>query len=274
MGRKLVLANLIILTGILVLAQQMVESWAEFQGTPTVLPLPARELELSPPSQEARPATLPQFLVIAEKNLFTESRGLEPSDGEDAAQRPPELAVEPKLVSVSSFGGTREAVLEIFEGRRSQNSERRAVKLGDTVQGYQVVEIQDSSLVLGWQSVRHVIPLEPPRSQPRQAARAGKSVNIITVGSAASAVETTTPEAAEEEARGIEVGVVSAQQGRAPGARGAQTGGGLRGGRGGLTGQRGSRGSGRNQTNSTRQGLPGTVGFGQPQPPPQNPPPR
>ncbi len=278
MGRKLLLANLVILAGIVVLAQQLVASWQEFQGVPVIAPLPSRSPELEPPAPPERASPLSQFLIIAEKNLFTQGRGNEPDDADAEAERPPDLPVKPKLVSVSSFAGTREAVLEIFEGRRGQNSQRQVVREGADVQGYEVASIDDTSLTLTWKQVSHVIDLEPYRAQPRQAARASSGVTVITVGAAAAAVETTSPTAEEEEGRGLEVGVVSAQQGRGGAQAGAGRGAlGGRGqtGRGTLgRGQAGRGNLGRGNLGRTQQqGLPGTVGLGQQQRP-QQPPPR
>lgn len=278
MGRRLLLANLVLLAGTVLLAQQLVESWREFQGVPAITPPAGRALDLPTPPVEPRPAALPEFLLISERNLFTPGRGSESADDEAEAQEAPEFPVDPKLISVSSFGGVQEAVLEVFEGRRGRQSDRRVVRLGDDVNGYQVAEIEPNRLTLAWQDVRLVLELEPYRGQSQPKTRAAGSVNIITVGSAVAAVETTSPEAEETEARGVEVGVVSAQQGRgALQGRGSGAAG-LRGGRGQQPGRAGVGTAGRRgfgQTNPRTQGRPGTVGFGGQQPPPtQNPPPR
>ncbi len=234
MGRKLVFLNILMLVAILVLAQNLVTSWAEFvkEQTPLLPEGPNVSFEEARLPEDLEPIS--SFLDIAASNLFKENRGQDLSKGlESEGEGPPELNPEPTLTSVITFGEEKTAVLSVSRGQRNRGPrEEIKVKLGDDVQGYTVLEIADNRIVLSWQDHQREISLDPGQPQDRKTApRAGGGPNIIVVGSPGAAVETTTASATEKKSRGVQVGSVGQGAGRGGGGLGG-SGRGLQGGRG------------------------------------------
>jgi hypothetical protein len=145
----------------------------------------------------------------------------------------------------STIGGTLSAYLTIFPNPKSPG-ETKNVSIGDDVQGYTVSEITDTTVSLRWNEVEEIIDMAENESMPQQQKAPQKlaAVNIIRIGSALAAVETTTSdESAEDDQRGLQIGVVGNQNARggAAGARGMQNtaAGRLQGGARGRSGSRG-----------------------------------
>ena len=268
MGRKLVFLNILMLAALLVVAQNLVGNWREFEiGQKPIQPV-GSDVQLQEASMPERPASLSLFLDIGARNLFSEQRGQDPGEElEDAGEAPPELEPEPTLTSVITFGGTKKAVLAIASNRRKRKpADVRRVELGDDVLGYTVAEIEDDHIVLSWREHRREIFLDPKQAKPKKTARAAGGPRIIVVGAPAAAVGQTTLAAAVEEGRGVQVGSVGqvAQGGGRGGGLGG-AGGGLAGGRGG-SGVGGGRGGGlggaRNSGGGGLSGASGIVGGG------------
>jgi hypothetical protein len=183
--------------------------------------------------------------VISERNLFSPDRTPQAAVGEEEEEKPPEMPVEPKLLSVFSVGDEREAILNVFKGRRGKQAEKQPVKVGDDVQGYSVSSIEDSYLVLSWKDQDLTIELSDEGVAKKAARPSQQAVNIITIGSAGALVETTGASADIEEARGLQVAVAGtagrsgqAGMGRA-GAQGVGTSRGRSGQMGGMSGMGG-----------------------------------
>jgi len=270
LGRKLVFLNILMLAALVVVAQNLIGSWRDhIEGLKPIQPVgpPAKLQETGFPE---RPASLSLFLDISAKNLFSEQRGQDPSEGlEVEGEAPPKLSPEPKLTSVMTFGEQKTAVLSMAANRRSRSpAEVTRVKVGDDVQGYTVAEIEDDHIVLNWREHRREIFLDPKEAQPKKSARAAGGPKIIVVGAPAAAVETTTLAAAAEKGRAVQVGSTGqrAGQGGGRGLAGGRGGGGS-GGRGGGLGGGGSRGSGTLGAGGLGGGR-GTGGRSQQQRPP------
>ena len=231
MARKLLLINLALALAIAGLGMQLVWSWQEFDGRQNIEQLMAG-LQ-TPPDTEAPPLDFDQqpsyldYRLIAEKNLFAADRQPPQEEGSDpgAATAPP-LAPEPILHGTLIIGKRQMATLTKFEGtgrRRAQGSRVR-VTLGDEVQGYKVSEITKDAIVLKWNDTEVVIERElggrPEAPNRRQIARGG-GINIIRIGAAAAAVETTSPSsAAEQVASGLQVSRTGSAQAQGQGQRG------------------------------------------------------
>ncbi len=272
MAKKLLLLNLILVASVAVLAQRLVSSWSEFREEDPQTP----RAETRPPETTSLPVLesaepLSQFLVIAERNLFSAERAPQAPADEAEEEKPPEMPVEPKLISVFSLGDEREAVLQVFEGRRGrQQASEQVVQVGDNVQGYTVNTIEDTYLVMSWGDQNLTIELSDEGSAAQRKARpAQQAVNIITIGSAGAAVETVTVSSETQEGRGLEVAVagssgLTGQAGRTgmgrSGLQGAAAG--RSGQMGGL--QSGARGSGIGGTNRLggQSSFGGTMGLG------------
>ena len=261
MWRRSFLINILIVVGILFSAKQLVSAWEGFQKSHSLKNVAAGALILKDasaggtiePARSMPPFT--DFMVVAERNLFTPERQPEPESSDTSAPTPPELSRNPDLNGITTLGGQKRAFLTLYEGKK-QEKKSKVVTLGDSVQGYRVSEIGDTNLTMKWND--HAITIDLSTQGAQQAAAASKAVGavtVITVGSAAAAVETTKSAAAKaQEEKGLEVAVVGSQAGRGT----ANRQGGLRGGRGG----RGRGGDNRSLGADGRRGLPSTVGVG------------
>ncbi len=162
-----------------------------------------------------QPGPFSGFVVIAEKTLFAENR--RPESEEEVVEEPTEIAEEtpppkwsfrPQLLGVSVVRGKRQGVMTVFES--DQGGQVRSVGVGDLVQGYWVDEIGETLVRLRWGSHEEIIDMEPLTAEGQ---RAAGTVNVITVGSAPSAVQTTA--ATQQQGSGLEVSVVAAPSGPA-----------------------------------------------------------
>ncbi len=212
MGRKILLINSTVLATIAFLVQYLLSSWGAFEDqvvTKSNLATPAIELSKVPQAELVQP--LPNFMLVPEKNLFTVERTSTSQESVDDQVERPKLAKWPDLLSVSMFAGTRQAELNVYTGGRGQRSEQHVVSIGDIVQGYLVSDIQGNRLVLAWEDFTHELTVSVATNKKKTAA-AKQAVNIITIGAAGAAVETTT--VASEESRGLEVSAVGDRRGR------------------------------------------------------------
>ena len=263
-GRKILLLNLLILAGILVCTQQLISGWQRFEASQN-LDQVMRDL-LSKPNlvtEEssdlvAQAELQHDFLVITDRDLFRPDRRPESVDEAEAGpETAPEFPKKPKMSGVTERDGQRLALLTIFNTPKG-SGETSEVGLGAVVQGYVVTEITDTTLTLTWNDQNVIVDmLDSEPSPTKKIAPPGKqaaSLNIIRIGSKVAAVETTSPEAPKEEARGLQVGVVGNQQTGATRGRSGLAGGRGVAGRGGMSGRAGS-GLGRGS-----QGLGSTIG--------------
>ncbi|RPJ60207.1 MAG: hypothetical protein EHM23_11265 [Acidobacteria bacterium] len=257
MGRRLLLVNVLILVGIVVLARYVTNAWREFEDTQNlgsvlgnVRPRPQASVEVPPPPEP--PQAYPNFTIIAEKDLFMPERRPAPPPEDVKIEQQPKLAKNPSLNGVVNNGGVKQALITVFEGNNPKGTSR-SVSVGDEVQqGYMVTEIADTSMKMRWKDADEILIDMFDASPQQQAAvpprNARAAVTVITIGSAAAPVETTTStEAAADEARGgLEVGVAggqagAGQRGQGQGVRGGNNRGNLgsdamRGGQGGMGG--------------------------------------
>ncbi len=282
MKQGILILNVLMVIGTAVLAEQLISGWEAFEETNSV----ERLVSNVEPGQggaadvgvalEAGPRPFPEFLIIAEKNLFTPQRGPEAEEEiEPEEEKAPALPMKPALTGVSMMNGERRAYLTVYEGKKS-SGKSESVAVGDEVQGYRVSEISDTTVLLTWRDEEVLIDIFDTKGAAKQAAVAykGAAVTVITVGAAPAAVETTAA-SKEKEARGLEVGVAGSAGTQASsggrGGAGRQTGQGGRGqgirGQGGMgqgvLGGRGGLGAGRGQSGFGGQGrgLPGNLGL-------------
>jgi hypothetical protein len=264
MGKKILILNLLLVAGTVAVARQLVTDWQSIESERRLerIIIQAGTAELSPEaSMELLSETAPvrEFFVIAERDLFSPER--QPASEEAAGaevETAPEFPRRPQMNGVTSSGGDTRALLTVFATKKDQAGETRPYGVGDDVQGYTVTEISDTTVTLQWNDVVELIDMMDtgPSATPR--APKGKqlaALNIIRIGSRHAAVETTSTEGADEEGRGLQIGVVGGQTGRG-GVAGA---GGARGGAARLPGgARGAQGLGGAGT----RGIGGTGQFG------------
>ena len=222
MRGRIVSINLLLLVGVLLLAWQLRSGWKTFEQTysprKTVEAAQAEPVLLTLPDVLGveEPRTLPTFLVVSERNLFSEDRR---STSEETSQaltqeKPPAWPARPTLHGVSSVGGQKRAVVTTYE--KPNQGKLRTVQVGDAVQGFEVAAIQETTMRLQWKDREEIIDMADAPPPKTAAARKGAkaSVTVITVGSSKSAAtrKTAAARGGRTGRRGLDVAVV---QGRA-----------------------------------------------------------
>ncbi len=102
--------------------------------------------------------------------------------------------------------------MTVFEGNQTQG-ELRSVRVGDLVQGYWVDEIGETTIRLRWGDRDEIIDMADATKPAAAGQRAAGKVTVINVGSAPSAVQTTSA-AKEQEGSSLEVSIVAAPSGQ------------------------------------------------------------
>lgn len=228
MKRRVVLINVLIFAGVVMFAARFRSNWESFkqehnlQGIIVSAQQGGESPSLSPVKPMGRPGPFSEFVVVSQRTLFAESRRPQPEEGEVVVQdpglvveEPPKWAARPMLHGVSAVGGKRQGVVTVFEGKQKQG-ELRSVEVGDLVQGYWVDEIGETTMRLRWGSRNEIIDMADSTKPAGAGQRAAGKVTVINVGSAPSAVQTTSA-AKEQEGSGLEVSVVSAPSGQGGG---------------------------------------------------------
>ena len=221
MKRRVVLINVLIFAGVVIFATRFRSAWESFEQGNSLEGIVATAQQnggsAGPSSVESmgRPGPFSEFVVVSQRTLFAESR--RPESQEEVVvqdpglvvEEPPKWAARPMLHGVSAVGGRRLGVMTVFEGKQKQG-ELRSVEVGDLVQGYWVDEIGETTIRLRWGDRDEIIDMADA-TKPAAAGRRGAAgkVTVINVGSAPSAVETTSA-AAEPAGSSLEVSVVSA----------------------------------------------------------------
>src|SRR5690606_36400429 len=155
-----------------------------------------------------------------ERTLFSEDRRME-ADGpeQEPVPQPPQFPKRPQMKGLASIGGETRALMTIFANPNDNSGESRMVAPGDMVQGYVVDEVTPTTVTLRWNDHREIIDImDAEATQEGQPKPEGRSmaVNIINIGSAAPAVETTSSSDAEdvEAEGGVSVSAIQGPQGR------------------------------------------------------------
>jgi len=227
MKRRVVLINFLIFSGVVIIAVRFRSAWENFEQEHNLEGIVASAQQdggspsPSPVQPMGRPEPFSQFVVVSQRTLFAEERRSESEvevvveDPVVVVEEPPKWAARPMLHGVSAVGSRRLGVMTVFEGNQ-KTGELRNVEVGDLVQGYWVDEIGETTLRLRWGDRDEIIDMADA-TKPAAAGRSGGAgkVTVINVGSAPSAVETTTSRgAAQQEGSGLEVSVVGASSGQ------------------------------------------------------------
>lgn len=204
MAKKIVFVNVLLLACVLALAYHLVGAWEEFESQRNLKSILARAeghavgADEAPIGNVASSAVLPDLAVIGERDLFRPER--RPPSSEPTAPvvvEAPKFPKRPQMQGASQVGGDWRALLTVFDSNRAQG-DLRQVGMGDQVQGYQVTEITDTTVVLQWNDVREVIDMfdtEPGARPPAAPARrGGTSITVVRIGSKPAAVETSSTE--------------------------------------------------------------------------------
>ena len=227
MKRRVVLINVLIFAGVVIFATHFRSAWESFEQGNSLEGIVATAQQnggrAGPSSVKSmgRPGPFSEFVVVSQRTLFAESRRPESQEEEVVqdpglvVEEPPKWAARPMLHGVSAVGGRRLGVMTVFEGNQ-KTGELRNVEVGDLVQGYWVDEIGETTIRLRWGDRDEIIDMADATKPAAAGKRAAGKVTVINVGSAPSAVQTTSA-AAQQEGSGLEVSVVGASAGRGGG---------------------------------------------------------
>jgi len=193
MSKKWVVLNAGLLLVAALLSWHLRESIADFNTQNDVARIqPGRDLRRGAPDAPL-PAPKPhsrydpaEFQVIANQNLFSETRAKEEKTEVVAVQEIPPMTVRPVLVGITAVGSQRMALIvdpSAPPGRRKMGTKR----LGDTYQGYTITDITENRMVLESANRREVIPLFDGSKRPAQGGKtpvAATRVVAFSVGQA------------------------------------------------------------------------------------------
>jgi len=254
MGQRLLLVNVLILIGIVALARYVTSAWHSFEETENLSSVlgnvktgEPKVVSVDVPPPPEAPQAYPNFTIIPEKDLFMPERRPAPPPEQQVVETAPPMPKVPSLNGITKNEGKKRALITIFEGNNPKGTSRE-VGIGDDVQGWAVSEIGDTTMKIRWKDQEKLIdmfdstPQQQAATPPRNAQAA---VTVITIGSAAAAVETSEAEAPpNQRGGGIEVGVAGAQggagqRGQGQGGRGNMGNDSMRGGGVGGTGTMG-----------------------------------
>ncbi len=224
MKRRVVLINVLLFAGLVILAgrfRSALESFEQERSLEGIFSSAQQDggsPSPSPVEPMGRPRRFSEFAVVSERTLFAENRRMESEVGEVVqgpavvVETPPKWAARPMLHGVSAAGGRRLGVMTVFEGRQ-RTGELRSVEVGDLVQGYWVDEIGETTLRLRWGDRFEIIDMDDATPPPGAVQRLVDKVTVIQVGSAPSAVQTTTADD-QQEGSSLEVSVVGGSSGQ------------------------------------------------------------
>jgi hypothetical protein len=123
-----------------------------------------------PPLKSLQKVNDGDYLVVAEQNLFSESRKLpEQTDNTPAPEPVRKLDINPVLVGVMLSGSQRVAMISDPAAGNSPNARRyQTMRVGDYYRGFMVTDITATNMVLESGPSREIIPLwdtsKPPQS--------------------------------------------------------------------------------------------------------------
>ncbi len=101
------------------------------------------------------------FSIVADKNIFSDSRTKEEKVENTAPPEPPPLTQKPILVGVTITDTTRQASIidPTVREERNRRAQAQIKRIGDVYQGYTITEISPERIVLESGSRREVIPI-------------------------------------------------------------------------------------------------------------------
>jgi len=205
--RRILFINVILLFATMVLSYKLYSDWQDYESSRPLERIVARA------SGQTGPGSLPEykapgnqrlqsdFYSIAGNDLFHPDRRPPEAEGEEGPSKAdaPKFPKEPEMQGVIESQGEKKALLTIFGERNDSVGESRIVSLNDTVQGWTVSEITDTTTTLTWNEQSEVIDIfnsSAPSQGARKPAPGNKNaLNIIKIGSRQAAVDITSPDA-------------------------------------------------------------------------------
>lgn len=186
MTKKWIAINLLLLAVAGLLARQLYLAAARFNADndlakiQPVADLKQKMIPEKAPAKAPAPAAYAaaDFAIIAEKNVFTESRSKEEKTEIAAPAEPPPLVPKPILVGVTlSESEQTAAIIDPSETSSASQTKRAQIKrVGDFYRGYKITSITLDRIVLESGTRREIIPLH----EGSKRAQAGKTPIIAT----------------------------------------------------------------------------------------------
>jgi len=202
--RRILFLNIVLLIAVFILSYQLYSGWQDYEDSRPLERIVARSSGQGTLGDYPAPRNnrlQNNFFSIAENDLFHPDRhpqSLDEGEGDTRADAP-KFPKEPEMQGVIESEGERKALITVFDKRNSTNGESRIVGVNDTVQGWTVSEVTDTTTTLTWNDLTEVIDIFGSSSEggPSKPLNQGKksAINIVTIGSRQSVVETTTMEA-------------------------------------------------------------------------------
>lgn len=203
--KRILLINIFLLAAMSILSYNLYTDWQEYRQSRPLERIVARVAGQSNdnniafdnyPDQEAR-RLQNDFYTIAANDLFHPDRRPpdEEESGDGGRSAAPQFPKDPEMQGVIESEGEKKALLTVYEDRSNASGESRIVGINDTVQGWTVAEITDTTTTLRWEEETEVIDIfssgsgEGSPARPPQGSKT--AVNIIKIGNRQSAVEAT-----------------------------------------------------------------------------------
>ncbi len=211
--RRILLINIILLFVIAVVSYNFYSEWQEYQDSRPLERIVARVAEQ--PGGRVLPDDYSgladdglqrDFYTIGANDLFHPDRRPPEVDSEAGTGRAeaPQFPKDPEMQGVIESQGERKALITVFDNRNSTTGESRIVGVNDSVQGWTVAEITDTTTRLTWNELSETIDIfgsgSSGQSSSRPSPGSKSAINIVKIGSRQSVVETTsvdTPAAGE-----------------------------------------------------------------------------
>lgn len=205
--RRILLINVILLGVLAVLAYELYSGWQDYDNS--------RPLEriVASVSGQAEGNRLPDyrelgnsrlqgnFYSVSENDLFHPDRRAPETGNPEGEGRvdAPKFPKNPEMQGVIESQGEKKALLTVFNNNNSASGESRIVGINDTIQGWTVAEITDTTTKLVWNDLSEVIDIFGSDSDGQASRKPSpgnkSSINIVKIGSRQAVVDKTTLEA-------------------------------------------------------------------------------
>lgn len=193
MTKKWIAINLLLLAVAGLLARQLYVSVNRFNAESDLAKIqPVQDVKQKMIQEKPLPNLPPpgnyvpgDFAVVAEKNVFTESRSKEETIESAGSVEVPPLTPKPILVGVTLSGSQQTAAIIDPSASSSQGQTRRAQikRVGDFYRGYRITSIDLDRIVLESGTRREIIPLHEGSKRARGGKTSILATRVVPIGS-------------------------------------------------------------------------------------------
>lgn len=189
MTKKWIAINLLLLALAALLGWQLRKSILQFnrendlskiQPAASLKQRAARERP-SPGMQQAGAYDPAEFSIISEKNLFSDTRSMDPDSGTVQPVDSLPLAQKPILVGITIMDNQRTASI-IDPSSQGRGRRARITRVGDVYQGYTITEISEEQIVLENGNRREIIPLREGSKRAQGGKTAILATRVVPIG--------------------------------------------------------------------------------------------